>query len=1229
MPKRTSVADDTPIRVVIVTLDSHLASAIECAEAELRRTLPGLRLTQHCAADYSKDPAALERCLGDIAQGDIIMACMLFLEDHIKPVLPALHARRDDCDAMLACLSASEVVKLTRLGGFKLDGSQQGFLSKLKKLRGKPKANGQVSTGARQLAMLRQIPRILRFIPGAAQDARQYFLTLQYWLAGSTANVTNMVAGLVNRYAAGPRERLRGRVKANSPIHYPEVGLYHPAVPKRIAEKLTALPRRKQTDQGTVGVLVMRAYVLADNTRHYDAVIEALEARDLRVIPAFASGLDAREAVERFFLRNGQSTVDAVVSLTGFSLVGGPAYNDSKAAEDLLSALDVPYVAAHATEFQSIEEWEQSDLGLQPIETTMMVAIPELDGAVSPILFGGRSTQGDRLAADLRPQLDRVDMLARRVSRLITLRKTPRADRRIAAVVFDFPPNSGATGTAAHLDVMASLLAIMVELRDSGYSVEVPDSVDALRDRLLHGNTAQFGTAANLHHRIPADDHVRAEPWLQEIEAQWGPAPGRQLTDGRNLFVLGAEFGNLFVGVQPGFGYEGDPMRLLFEKGFAPTHAFSAFYRYLREDYAAHAVLHVGTHGALEFMPGKQSGMSAECWPDRLIGDLPNFYLYAANNPSEGTIAKRRSAATMISYVTPPITHAGLYRGLTDLKSSIDRWRALEDQDSSEGERLASLIQAEAAELDLVELEPGWREPAREIETLLQQLRELEATLIPFGLHTLGQAPEPHERADLLGAMSEAATGSRPDAALLDDIVAGRPVTTDDDSLRPELERLADIHARLVADNELPAVVHALDGGFVPPVAGGDLLRNPDILPTGRNLHGFDPFRIPSAFAVADGALQVERLLARHRASGHAMPESIAMVLWGTDNLKSEGAPIGQALALYGAKPRFDSYGRLSGADLIPLEKLGRPRIDVVLTLSGIFRDLMPNQTRLLAEAALLASSADEPLEQNFVRKHTLAHMEATGCDLETAALRVFSNAAGAYGSNVNMLVDNGRWEESDELAETYERRKCFAYGRSGAPVPQAELLKEMLAGVDLAYQNLESSEVGVTTIDNYFDTLGGISLAVKRARGDSIEVYIGDQTTGDGVVRTLDEQVGLEHRTRVLNPKWHEAMLHHGYEGVRQIEAAVTNTLGWSATTGKVKPWVYKQITQTFVLDKEMRDRLATLNPAASAKVANRLLEAYERSYWTPDEETLQALQEAGEELEDRLEGVGEVNIA
>ena len=1219
-----AAASSAPVRVVIVTLDNHLSGAVERARARFTAEQPGVTIGFHAASDWDAAPHKLDAARADIARGDIIICTMLFLEDHIRAVLPALQARREQCDAMVGLMSAGDIVKLTRLGDYRMDAPPKGPLGWLKKLRGSSKA-GVPNSGAAQMAVLRRLPKLLKWVPGTAQDVRAYFLTLQYWLAGSDDNAFAMVRALVDRYADGPRRALRGSFKVELPREYPEVGVYHPALKDRMAADAIALPRSTAAT-GTIGLLLLRSYVLGKDAAHYDGVIAALEARGLNVIPAFASGLDGRPAIEAFMLQDGTATVDALVNLTGFSLVGGPAYNDSKAAEEILARLDVPYIAAHPVEFQTLQGWGASRQGLLPIESTIMVAIPELDGGTVPMVFGGRSdgtdaactgcsrgctwpTGGQVRAMQSCPE--RAEALAARMVKLVALRRATQAERRIGIVLFNFPPNGGSAGTAQFLAVFESLHATLQRLAREGYGVEVPASVDALREAILGGNAAQFGTEANVHARVTADAIVAREPFLAEIEASWGPAPGKLQSDGSAVQILGARFGNVFVGIQPALGIEGDPMRLLFEGRFAPTHAFMAFYRWLREDFAAHAVLHFGTHGALEFMPGKQTGLTASCWPERLIGDLPNIYLYAANNPSEGVLAKRRSAATLISYLTPALTNAGVYKGLADLKASVDRWRSA-DPASDDIAPLAVIIAEQAAALDL---------DGSDLPALAARLYEIERELIPQGLHVAGQAATVAERIDMLAASAESRGETLP-RRTIEGLVAGT-VRAD----TPLLKDLAALDAALSANGELDGLVHALGAGYIRPVTGGDLLRSPEIMPTGRNIHGFDPFRLPSAFAVKDGAAQAQKLLDRALVDGGALPETVAMVLWGTDNLKSEGAQLAQALALIGAKPRFDSYNRLAGAQLIPLAELGRPRIDVVVTLSGVFRDLLPLQTRMLAEASLLASQADEPTTLNFVRKHSLMHQSEHGCDIETASLRVFSNAQGAYGANVNLLIDDGGWTDPGELADSFERQKGYAYGVKGEPVQQRALLSSALKTVDCAYQNLESVELGITAIDQYVDGLGGLSSAVTRARkGVSAPVYIGDQTQGAGKVRTLQEQVALETRTRILNPVWTEGLLRHGYEGVRQIEGHLTTTMGWSATTGEVDPWVYQRITETYVLDAAMRDRIALMNPRAASKFTNRLIEASERNYWSPDAATLAALHAASDAIEDALEGVHQI---
>ncbi|MGY9045562.1 MAG: magnesium chelatase subunit H [Rhodobacterales bacterium] len=1177
---------DSAYSIVILTLDSHAAGPVARASERLSRDFPGLMVSVHAAAEWGENPETLEQARAAIATADMIVVNLLFLEEHVRPILPDLRAARDRVDGMICVIADAELVKLTKLGGLDMSKPASGMMALMKRLRGSSKPSTE--SGAKKMAQLRRLPKMLKLIPGKAQDLRSWFLVMQYWLGGSDDNIEAMVRYLLGKYASRPE--WLGAVGA-APVEYPDVGLYHPDLPERITTTLADLPTPKDP-VGTVGLLMMRSYVLSSDTAHYDAVIRKFEARGLRVIPGFSGGLDGRPAIEAYFLTKEGSRIDAMVSLTGFSLVGGPAYNDNAAAIKVLKALDIPYIAAHPLEFQTLGQWADSPQGLGPIETTMLIALPELDGATNPTVFGGRHgpdgcqgcqymCQSQSASKAMAPCSERIDSLAEKVVRLAKLRQKTNAEKKVGIVLFGFPPNAGAVGTAAYLSVFESLFNTLHAMKAEGYQIEPPETVDQLRSAVLEGNAAQYGQEANVAAHVSADTIVRTTPPLKVIEAVWGPAPGKIQSDGRGVFVLGKHFGNVFVGVQPTFGYEGDPMRLLFERGFAPTHAFTAFYLWLKNTLEADVILHFGMHGALEFMPGKQAGLGARDWPDRLIGEMPNVYLYASNNPSEASLAKRRSGAVTVTHITPPLAQSGLYKGLQDLKDSLTRWRRMDPADAMRDE-LQALIAEQAEAVDMRGIGP---------DALWLKLLETENALIPDGLHVMGRGFSDAQRADYL--------------ALIEGL---------DDETRARVDGL------LQQQTEIPALMRALSGRYIEPVPGGDLIRSTDVLPTGRNIHAFDPFRMPTEFACRDGAKQAQLLLETH----HSVPRTVALVLWGSDNIKSDGAPLAQALALMGAKPRFDSFGRISGADLVPLAELGRPRIDVIMTLSGIFRDLLPLQTRMLAEAALKAAMADEPVEMNFVRAHALAYAESMGVDMETAALRVFSNAEGAYGSNVNLLVDSSAFGEEDELADAYEARKSFAYGVNGKASANPKLLQKVLKDVDLAYQNLESVELGVTTVDHYFDTLGGIARAVTRARGGvEAAVYISDQTRGAGKVRTLKDQVALETRSRSLNPKWFEGLLKHGSEGVRQIEAQVTNTMGWSATTGQVDPWVYQRISETFVLDPEMRARLAELNPTASSRMANRLLEAHERAYWTPDAATLAALRDAADALEDRMEGV------
>jgi magnesium chelatase subunit H len=611
-------------------------------------------------------------------------------------------------------------------------GSIGSWIGKQARGNGKKNGKGNGHGRAQYLELTNRLPALLRFVPsaGALRDVKNYLTLFCYFLQPTPVNIRSMLLFALKHYV--PDEKLEG-IKIPPPETMPAVAIYHPDA-NGLFESFDAyrtwyLARKQKQDkalgpQSTIGLLLMRPQIVSNTRKHYDGLIRAIEAEGLSVIPAISTLMDNRQACERFFVdrseaREGRKQksegrkrtttdngslsanserkprVSQVVSLTGFSFVGGPAMNDSYAAAEYLTGLNIPYRSLVSLDTQTIDSWRESPTGLNPVQTGMQVAIPEIDGATEPFVFGGIPERGVEPA----PLEVRCQRVARRLKRWQRLQTTPRSEIKLALVVYCFPPNKGNIGTAADLDVLASIWDVLKSLRNDGYHVRIPESVDALRAMLLGGSAEHEGATANVAYRMNVDEYARLCPFIGEIEAEWGPSPGAINSSGRDLLIQGIQLDNVFLGVQPTFGYEGDPMRLLVAKGGAPHHGFAAFYTYMENVFQADAVVHVGTHGAMEFMPGKQVGLSEDCWPDRMIGELPNIYIYSVNNPSEGTIAKRRSYAELISYLTPPIENAGLYRGLAALKESIAAYRQATDE--GERESLFQSIEECSRELNL------------------------------------------------------------------------------------------------------------------------------------------------------------------------------------------------------------------------------------------------------------------------------------------------------------------------------------------------------------------------------------------------------------------------------------------------------------------------------------------------------------------------------------------------
>uniref|UniRef100_A0A7S1JE22 magnesium chelatase n=1 Tax=Eutreptiella gymnastica TaxID=73025 RepID=A0A7S1JE22_9EUGL len=1199
-----------------------------------------------------------------------------------------------------------EVMKLNKLGSFTMENLGQSksavgdFMKKKKEEQG-------ASFQDQMLKIVRTLPKILKYLPNdKAADARNFILSFQYWLGGSSDNLQNFLLLLSQEYVL---DEPIPDMKIAEPVEYPDTGIWHPLAPKyytSLQEYLDWNSRRPDLahldkNAPTIGLVLQRSHLVSGDEAHYVAMVQELESRGAKVLPIFAGGLDFSVPVNDYFYLRGTPCVDGVVSLTGFALVGGPARQDHPKAVQALSKLNRPYMVALPLVFQTTEEWRNSDLGLHPVQVALQIAIPELDGAIEPVIMSGRDSNTGKAHAIQ----DRTETIAGRIIKWAKLRSTPKKEKKLAISVFSFPPDKGNVGSAAYLDVFASIFELAKEMKKAGYTIEdVPQTPREMLEMVVNDSEAKYASPdLNVAYRMPLNEYEEFTPYSERLHESWGPPPGNLNTDGKNMLVYGKHFGNLFIGVQPTFGYEGDPMRLLFSKSASPHHGFAAYYTYLEHIWKADAVLHFGTHGSLEFMPGKQMGMADTCYPDSLLGTLPNLYYYAANNPSEATIAKRRSYSACVSYLTPPAENAGLYKGLNELRELVGSYQTLKD--TGRGPSIVDAIadQARICNLDKdvpnlpdgdsADLEPEERDTV--VGKIYAKLMEIESRLLPCGLHVVGKPPSAEEAiatlvniasldreddgikglptiiAESLGrTMEDIFKGN--DAGNLKDVELNQEITmavreavrdlvkdrTDEEGriskpsplsslfkqepwlrtlkqagykvnekdVKPLFEYLEFCLQQVCADNELGAMMKALDGEYVLPGPGGDPIRNPDVLPTGKNIHALDPQSIPTTAAVNSAKVVVDRLIAQQtKDNGGVPPETIAVVLWGTDNIKTYGESLAQVMWMVGVKPVQDGLGRVNKVQLIPLEELGRPRIDVVVNCSGVFRDLFVNQMALLDQAIKLAAEADEPDEMNFVRKHAKAQAEELGMSVRQAATRVFSNASGSYSSNVNLAVENATWEDEAQLQEMYLERKSFAFNADdpGMMASGRQVFESALKTADATFQNLDSSEISLTDVSHYFDSDPTNVVSKLRGDGKKPNSYIADTTTANAQVRTLSETVRLDARTKLLNPKWYEGMLNSGYEGVREIDKRLTNTLGWSATAGAVDNWVYEDVNETFMKDEEMQKRLMEMNPASFRKMVSTMLEINGRGYWETSEENLERLRDLYQEVENKIEGI------
>ena len=1043
-----------------------------------------------------------------------------------------------------------------------------------------------------------------------------------------------------------------------------------------------------------VGVLYYRAHEASGNTAFAHALADAVDATGEAVgVPIFAGSL--RSAPDDLFEALG--TLDALV-VTVLAAGGSVPASVSAGGEDetwdveRIAALDIPVLQGLCLT-GGRAEWEASDDGVTPLDSASQIAIPEFDGRIITVPFSFKEIDADGL-----PRYVADPERCRRVAAIAVnharLRRVPNGEKKVALVLSAYPTKHARIGNAVGLDTPVSTVRLLRRLRDAGYDLGPPGAVPGLDlgddteagDALIHaliaagGQDEEWLTAGHLtgaHVRIGAGQYAR---WTADLPAAlrermaeaWGEPPGGLFVNDAGEIVLATLVaGNVALLIQPPRGFGENPVAVYHDPDLPPTHHYLAAYRWLESPeadggFGAHAVVHVGKHGSLEWLPGKNAALSAACGPDAVLGSLPLFYPFLVNDPGEGAQAKRRAHATIIDHLVPPMARAETYGDIARLEQLLDEYGNIAAMDPAKlpairGE-IWSLLRAAEMHRDLgLDDRPeddAFDDFVLHVDGWLCEIKDVQ---IRDGLHVLGQAPTGEARVNLVlailrasqvwGGVGDAIPGLRAALGLPDDAPTAtvdlyeeraRSLVTameaanwdlsavdalhDDPVVRQVLAfAAAEVVPRLdrTAD-ELDALLHALDGGYVAAGPSGSPLRGlVNVLPTGRNFYTVDPRAIPSRLAWQTGQAMAESLVRRYLDETGGYPASVGLSVWGTSAMRTAGDDIAEVLALLGVRPEWDDMSRrVSDLKVIDLAELGRPRIDVTVRISGFFRDAFPHVVAMLDDAVQLVAGLDEPDEMNYVRAHARADLAGHG-DARRATTRIFGSKPGSYGAGILQAVESGTWRDDRDLAEVYTVWGGFAYGRGLDGVPAADDMRTAYRRIKVAAKNVDSTEHDIADSDDYFQYHGGMIATVRALTGSDPKAYVGDSTSPDAVrTRTLQEETNRVFRARVVNPRWIGAMRRHGYKGAFELAATVDYLFGFDATAGVVHDWMYESLARSYVLDATTQEFLRRSNPWALRGIVERLHEAAERGLWAePDEETMKALQRVYLEVEGDLE--------
>jgi magnesium chelatase subunit H len=1187
-----------------------------------------------------------------LKNADVFFGSLLFDYDQVV----WLRERVANIPIRLIFESALELMSLTKIGAFAIGDKPAGMPKPIKFILDKFSNGKEEDKLAGYISFLKIGPKLLKFIPvQKVQDLRNWLIIYGYWNAGGSENVASLFWTIAEKYL----ELKVGDIPP--PIETPDMGLLHPDYQGFFTSPREYLQWYRKSEQGignreqrrenspVIGILLYRKHVIT-KLPYIPQLIRYFEKAGLTPLPIFINGVEGHVAVrdwmtsdyetqerqrgkiETLSLSAESVKIDAIVSTIGFPLVGGPAGSmeagrQVEVAKRILTAKNVPYIVAAPLLIQDIHSWTRQGVG--GLQSVVLYALPELDGAIDTIPLGGLVGEQIYLVPE------RIQRLTNRVKSWISLRQKPISQRKIAIILYGFPPGYGAVGTAALLNVPRSLIKLLHALKEQGYTVgEIPEDGEELIRQIKAADEINPLGENNIKD-ITTVNARTLEKWLgylftSRIEKQWKYLTGSGIkTYGDEFNIGGVQLGNVWIGVQPPLGIQGDPMRLMFERDLTPHPQYAAYYKWLQNDFQADAVVHFGMHGTVEWLPGSPLGNTGYSWSDILLGNMPNLYIYAANNPSESILAKRRGYGVLISHNVPPYGRAGLYKELVNIRDLIAEYREDPEKNYLLKEGICKKIVDTGLEVDCPFDDakrlgiPFTPENVRMFSNhafdhylvkLYEYLQVLENRLFSSGLHTLGEAPNQEELIGYLdayfGGENEPRSRSVPEG-----------YRSEEHEGRKEEERKEITRLLNQSTDELTNLLRGLNGEFIPPAPGGDLLRDgAGVLPTGRNIHALDPYRMPSPAAFARGKEIAKKIISQSLDENKKYPETVAVLLWGLDAIKTKGESLGILLELVGAEPVKEGTGRIVRYDLKPLADVGHPRIDVLANLSGIFRDSFVNIIELLDDLFQRAAEIDEPEEMNFIRKHALI-LKAQG--VENSSARLFSNPSGDFGSLVNDRVVDGNWESGEELGDTWESRNVFSYGRNDKGQARPEVLQTLLKTSDRIIQEIDSVEYGLTDIQEYYANTGGLKKAAEKQSGKKVQASFVESFSKDTTPRNLDDLLRMEYRTKLLNPKWADAMANQGSGGAFEISQRMTALIGWGGTADFQDDWVYDQAAETYALDPEMAEKLRKANPEAFRNIVGRMLEASGRGLWQADGDKLDKLRKLYDLTDEELEGV------